>query len=191
MKSILGDRDKLNQLRDIIFADKDDLDLLEAETHALIDQAEEEDNEEPKDDPYEVLGTYLGEYLSDYDAIGIINDIATNDADGNLILRNECRNENGWLTDFFANAVDCHHITTESYWMTTSNGDTLYVGDSQDDCVDCFISYMDEVHDTEAGVVDFDEMIDILDGFGAPVWLEITQELACAPTVYHYHGRKF
>lgn len=192
MKSIL-DKADLNRLKGIIFdaQEQRDLDLMEAEIHKMYFEQEEQEGQEQTlvDDPYEAIMAYVTpEYADEYDIVGAINDISTNDGCGNLILKEGMRTEQGHLSDRFADIIDCHHIELESYWLTTLSGLTLYVGESQKECVDAFISYMDEVHDTDSCVIDFDEMVDMLDELGLPLHLEVTRYPVCAPPVVHFHG---
>jgi hypothetical protein len=182
MKSILDNPRKLNELRDIMFRDGHDLDLVEAEAHHVMESVL--DNE--IDDPWEAVLSYLGEYSDEYDVIGILNEVSTNDVHGNVILNPEYRNENGHLNDRFADACDAHHVELETYWLSTLSGMTIYLGTNRDDLVNAFISYMDEVHDTEA-VVDYAEMLDIIQA-GCAIRLEIIQELSIRPNAYLFYG---
>lgn len=185
MNSILDNRKKLNELKHIIFDNYRDPDMVEAKTHALYEI-------DPAQDPWAAVCSYVTtDYMDDYDVIGASNEVSMNDEYGNVILKPECRTPEGNLSDWFANVVDAHHIEYECYWLVTLSGMTIYFGDDRDKLVDAFTAYMDEVHDTEAGAVDYEDMLELLDDFGTPLRLEVTQELACRPAVRRYHGRMF
>lgn len=184
MNSILDDRKKLNELKRIIFENAADPDMVEARTHELYEL-------EPEQDVWEALTSYVTPaYMDEYDMIGAAEELGRNDYAGNVILKPECRTEQGTLSDYFANVIDAHHVEYETYWLYTLSGMTVYIGDDQDKLVNAFISYMDEAHDTEAGCVDYDEMLELLDDFGTPLCLEVTQELAARPSIRRYHGHR-
>lgn len=187
MKPIF-ERADLNKLKNIIFEDQHDLDLLEAEVHNLYF---EHDND-PKpliDDPFSAVCTYIGhDYLDDYDVIGACVELGCNDENGNVILKDECRTDAGHLSDYFADVVDAHHVEDEYYYLTTHSGHPVYSGTDRNVLVFAFISYMDEAYDTDAGVIDYDDMLEMMDDFGTPLRLVVTQDLAARPSVRRYHG---
>lgn len=193
MKSIF-ERADLNKLKNIIFDNQNDPELLELEVHNLY--YENDDNtyngQDPKpliDDPFSAVCAYIGnDYLDDYDVIGTCIELGCNDEYGNVVLKDECRTADGHLSDYFANIVDAHHIEDEYYYLTTHSGHPVYSGTDRRVLVFAFISYMDEVYDTEAGDIDYDDMLEMLDDFETPLRLVVTQTLASRPNVRRYHG---
>lgn len=163
----------LNELKDIIL-DRNDPDV----TFELVQNLYLSN-----EDPWQTITWYLGDYYDEYDVIGAMEELCTNDEHGNLILKEEAIGH----ADFIQNILDAHHITHESYLLETKSGFPIYFGDNQEDLVDAFISIMDEAYDTEAGAIDYQDMLEIMEE-GTPLKLTVVCKLAERPSVRMYYG---